>query len=120
MNKRFNQVSITCPRTGHRRAISPAHAARFTGRSLRTAQRWANGSRIDAAASQVLALRVFGVLPGDAWHDFRLIGDRLHNIHTGEAWQPWELRAGWVLFQELRERRRRDIGQPAILQAVRG
>lgn len=120
MQKRFKTVPVSCPLTGHQRDVSPIFAARITGRSLRTAQRWAAGSRIDGAASQLLALRVFGVLPGDAWHDFRLRGDRLENVVTGETWAPWELRAGWVMFQELRERRRRSAGEPAFLQVVRG
>jgi len=119
MKKRFKTVTIICPITGHSRDVSPRFAAQVTGRSLRTAQRWANGARPDPAAYQMLAMRVFGVLPGDAWQDFRLRGDRLENVTTGETWRPWQLRAAWVMFQELGELRRLDAGKPPATRPLR-
>lgn len=120
MKKRFKAVTVVCPLTGHSRSISPRFAALVTGRSLRTAQRWANGAQPDTAAYQALAMRVFGVLPGDAWHDFRLRGDQLENVATGETWKPWQLRAAWVMFQELQARRGHDAVKPAAMRVIRG
>ena len=109
MNKRFKNVPTVCPYTGIVRTVSPRFAALITGRSLRTAQRWANGGRMDTASRDVLAMRVFGVLPGDAWRDFRLRGDFLENVATGETWTPSQLQAAWISFQQLREYRRHAL-----------
>jgi len=118
MQKRFKAVTVICPLTGHSRDVSPRYAAKITGRSLRTAQRWANGARMDKASYQFLALRVFGVLPGSAWHDFRLRGDMLENVTTGETWRPWQLRAAWAMFQEIGELRRLHAGTPPTLKPL--
>lgn len=106
MNNRFKKVSATCPYTGITRTVSPRFAALVTGRSLRTAQRWANGGNMDTAAREVLRLRVFGVLPGDAWRDFRLRGDFLENVASGETWTPAQLHTAWISWQLLREYQR--------------
>jgi len=106
MNKRFNAVTVVCPLTGQHRSVSPRWAARITGRSVRTAQRWANGGKMDKAANDVLAMRVFGVLPGVEWAAFRLRGGMLENIETGETWTPLQLRAAWLWLQQLQEYQR--------------
>lgn len=103
MEKRFKAVTVVCPITGHERHVSPRYAARITGRSPRTAQRWANGSAMDKASSDILAMRVFGVLPGDEWRHFRIRGGILENVETGETWTPLQLRSAWVSFQQLQE-----------------
>ena len=120
MRKRFKTVDVICPLTGQHKEVSARFAARVTGRSLRTAQRWANGSRIDNAAHQALVMRVFGVLPGDAWRDFRLCGDRLENVATGETWTPQQLAGVWISLQQLREyRRRAGLVPPSTLRLAR-
>lgn len=118
MKKRFKSVDVVCPLTGHSVAVSPRWASRITGRSLRTAQRWANGSRMDKAARELLALRVFGVLPGAAWKAFRLRGDCLENIETGETWTPNQLRGAWVAFQQLQDTRRTATKKPALVAGL--
>ncbi|MBE98744.1 MAG: hypothetical protein CMP77_02060 [Flavobacterium sp.] len=61
---------------------------------------------MDTAAREVLQMRVFGVLPGAAWRDFRLRGDFLENVATGETWTPGQLQQAWISFQQLREYQR--------------
>lgn len=121
MQKRFKSVSVVCPITGQAVAVSPRWAARITGRSLRTAQRWANGANMDHAARDVLAMRVFGVLHGNEWQAFRLRGGILENVETGETWTPQQLRGAWVSFQQLREYQRANCSkaqQPGLLRIV--
>lgn len=108
MRKRFKSVCVVCPLTGHSREVSPRFAARITGRSTRTAQRWANGENMDKAAREILAMRVFGVLPGSEWSSFRLRGGMLENIETGETWTPIQLRSAWICYQQLSEYQRQD------------
>lgn len=118
MSKRFKTVTVVCPHTGHERDVSPRWAAAITGRSTRTAQRWAAGGRMDTAARALLAMRVFGVLPGDEWRHFRLRGGMLENIETGETWTPLQLRAVWITNQQLMEFQRQASKEKRRLFAV--
>lgn len=57
---------------------------------------------MDKAAREILAMRVFGVLPGDEWRHFRIRGGVLENVESGETWTPLQLRSAWISFQQLR------------------
>lgn len=113
MQKRFKAVLVSCPLTGHQREVSPGFAARITGRSLRTAQRWTAGARMDKASRQLLQMRVFGVIPWGAWQSFRVRDSFIENVDTGETWTPEQLRGAWIRFQQLREYQRPATGTPA-------
>lgn len=118
MKKRFKQVAIACPATGQEVTVSPRWASRITGRSVRTAQRWASGGRMDKASTQLLQMRIFGVIPWGDWAAFRVRDQILENVETGETWTPYQLRSAWVLFQKLREYERTTNSRPPILRAV--
>lgn len=93
-------------------------AADYTGRTLRTALRWAAGARIDAACLAILQARALGCLPDPAWQHWRLRGGVLVDLATGEHWEPWQLRSAHLAHQHvtLLKQRITDLQQarPAV------
>ncbi|WP_101675639.1 hypothetical protein [Alloalcanivorax mobilis] len=99
MRKQYQAVRVECPWTGETAHLSPWHAAKFTGRSVRTAQRWAAGARPAPADLAALRLHALGIIPDDRWHHFRLRRGMLVHLDTNETWTPEQLRTSWALFQ---------------------
>lgn len=118
MSKNSNRIELLCPMTGALLAVSPQWAAAVTGRSVRTAQRWAMGRKMDKASRDLLVIHAFGVMPGDAWRNFRIRADRLENLETGETWTPMQLRATWISLQQLGEYKRKAEIVPSLPPAA--
>ena len=105
MRKKYEYLEIICPWTGETAQISPRNAALWTGRTLRTAQRWAAGATISRSDLALLRFYSMGVIDHPAWRRFRLRGDALECISTGDVWTPQQIEASWILFQQARDYR---------------
>ncbi len=119
MQKNYRYLDVFCPWTGETVDVSPHRAARWTGKTVRTAQRWAGGGTISDADMAALRFGALGLLPDDRWRDFRLRGGALLHVDTGERWTPEELRASWVLFQQAADHRRMMRRQRAPVLELR-
>lgn len=102
MPKQSHYLRVNCPWTSETLPISAHMAARYTGRSLRTAYRWAAGTGRPSPAEQAqIRAHTLGILHDNDWNDFRLRGGLLVHLPTGECWSPEQLRATWVMIQEI-------------------
>lgn len=108
MKNQYKKIILFCPRTGTPAAVSVAEAAAITGRSLRTAQRWARTQDIEPPSLRLLHIHAFGWLPWPQWDGWRVRGSTLYHEadHNSYWWDSERLRAWWLQVQQLQHYRR--------------
>lgn len=99
--------------------ITQDQAMAITGRTRRTVLRWIRCGRVgDPAALRLLQVECFGLLPGRAWHGWRVHGRDLVSPE-GDLWRLEDLRAASVSAQLVSALRGRCADLEAELDAVR-
>lgn len=106
MTKNYQWILLADDYSGETMEVPVRAAARYTGRSVTTARRWAAGAPIGRRDLALLRFHALGVIDHPEWRRFRLRGGALVDVDTGESWTADQLRASWVLFQQAVDYRR--------------
>ncbi|WP_144401630.1 hypothetical protein [Isoalcanivorax pacificus] len=101
MKIEYKRIRLECQKTGLYGSISIRKAAEVTGRSVRTAHRWADTGNIEPPSLRLLEMHVFGWLPFPEWDGWRINGDTLfeHRAHHSYWWDRSRLEGWWFLRQ---------------------
>lgn len=106
MTKNYQWILLADDYSGETMDLHVCWAARYTGRSVTTARRWAAGAPISRRDLALLRFHALGVIDHPDWRRFRLRGGALVDVDTGETWTAEQLRASWILFQQAADYRR--------------
>lgn len=109
MPKRSNVIEVRDPVTNGITPVSPQRAARLTGVTVRTAERWAAGSPMPEPSRRLLTILALGLMPHRDWWAYRVHGSALRHLETGITVTPGEIQgvyAAWAEADALRRKLR--------------